>query len=106
MEAAQTRKAHRQAATCHRLAARLAASQPPVTESLSEWAILLSECHWGVGRMENKRSQFGDRRQNGEMPRFPFKDSSGVTIKECRRKIPGRRMNRIQGKWIDELVNS
>ena len=45
MEAAQTRKAHRQAATCHRLAARLAASQPPVTESLSEWAILLSECH-------------------------------------------------------------
>ena len=58
MEAAQTRKAHRQAATCHRLAARLAASQPPVTESLSEWAILLSECHcppplsrryfWGV----------------------------------------------------------
>ena len=47
MEAAQTRKAHRQAATCHRLAARLAASQPPVTESLSEWAILLSECHWG-----------------------------------------------------------
>ena len=45
MEATQTRKVHRQAATCHRLAARLAASQPPVTESLSEWAILLSECH-------------------------------------------------------------
>ena len=57
MEAAQTRKAHRQAATCHRLAARLAASQPPVTESLSEWAILLSECHWGGGARRSCNNQ-------------------------------------------------
>ena len=54
--------------------------------------------------MKNKRSKFSDRRQNSEMPRFPFKDSSGVIIKECRRKIPGRRMNHIQGEWTDELV--
>ena len=53
MEAAQTRKAHRQAATRHRLAARLAATQPPATESLSEWAILLSECHWEAAPSEH-----------------------------------------------------
>jgi hypothetical protein len=57
----------------------------------------------GVGTMINKRSEFGDRRQNGEMPIVPFKDSHGVIIKECRRKISGRRMNNIQGEWIDEL---
>jgi hypothetical protein len=39
------------------------------------------------------------------MPKVPFKDSNEATVKECRRKIPGRRMNRIQGEWIDELVN-
>jgi hypothetical protein len=54
--------------------------------------------------MRNKRFQCGDRRQNEVMPNVPFKDSNGATIKECRRKIPGRRMNHIQGKWIDELV--
>jgi len=54
--------------------------------------------------MENKRFQFGERRENKDMPKVPFKDSNGATVKECRRKIPGRRMNRIQGKWIDELV--
>ena len=54
--------------------------------------------------MRNKRFQFGDRRQNEDMPAVPFKDSNGATIKECRRKIPGRRMIKIQGKWIDELV--
>ena len=58
----------------------------------------------GVGRMENKRFQFGDRRENNAIPNFPFKDSNGVTVKKCRRKIPGRRMVKIQGKWIDELV--
>jgi hypothetical protein len=54
--------------------------------------------------MRNRRFQFGERRHNSEMPRVPFKDSNGATIKGCRRKIPGRRINRIQGKWIDELV--
>ena len=54
--------------------------------------------------MENKRFQFGDRRENDAIPNLPFKDSNGVTVKECRRKIPGRRMIMIQSEWIDELV--
>jgi hypothetical protein len=54
--------------------------------------------------MENKRFQFGDRRENNGMPRVPFKDSNGVTIKECRRKIPERRMLNMQVEWIDEIV--
>ena len=54
--------------------------------------------------MMNKRFQFGERRENADMPKVPFKDSSGATVKKCRRKMPGRRMNRIQGEWIDELV--
>ena len=54
--------------------------------------------------IRNRRFQFGDRRWNTDMPKVPFKDSNGVTIRECRRKIPGRRMIKIQGKWIDELV--
>jgi hypothetical protein len=56
--------------------------------------------------MRNKRFQFGDRRQNDDMPRTPFKDSNGATIKECRRKIPDRRTNNIQAEWIDEIVIS
>ena len=55
------------------------------------------------GTMRNKRFQFGGRRENNAIPNFPFKDSNGVTVKECRRKIPGRRMIKMQGKWIDEL---
>ena len=58
------------------------------------------------GIMRNKRFQFGDRRQNEDMPAVPFNDSNGATIKECRRKIPGRRMIKIQGEWVDEIVIS
>ena len=58
----------------------------------------------GAGTMGNKRFQFGDRRQNDVMPRVPFKDSNGTTIKECRRKIPDRRINNIQAEWINEVV--
>jgi hypothetical protein len=54
--------------------------------------------------MENKRFQSGDRRQNNVMPKVPFKDSNGVTITECRRKIPCRRIDNIQVEWIDEIV--
>jgi hypothetical protein len=56
------------------------------------------------GTMRNRRFQLGYRRENKDVPRFPFKDSNGATIKECRRKIPGRRISNIQGEWIDELV--
>ena len=44
--------------------------------------------------MGNKRVQLGDRRHNGDMPSVPFKDSHGATIKECRRKIPDRRIGK------------
>jgi hypothetical protein len=54
--------------------------------------------------MRDKRFQFVDRRENNDMPEVPFADSDGITINECRRRIPGRRMIKIQGKWIDELV--
>lgn len=53
--------------------------------------------------MRNKRFQFGDRREKKDI-RFPFKDSNGATITQCRRKLPGRRMIRTQGGWMDELV--
>ena len=37
--------------------------------------------------MENKRFQFGERRENKDMPKVPFKDSNGATVKKCRRKM-------------------
>ena len=58
------------------------------------------------GNMRNKRSQFDDRRQNEDVPRTPFKDSNGATIKECRRKIPDRRIDNIHAEWINEIVIS
>ena len=54
--------------------------------------------------MSNKRFQFGDRRQNENMPNIPFKDSNGATIKECRRLLPDRRINSTHGEWIEEIV--
>jgi hypothetical protein len=54
--------------------------------------------------MGNKRFQFGDRWQNDVMPGIPFKDGNGATIKECRRKIPDRRINNIHAEWINEIV--
>ena len=49
------------------------------------------------GAMENRR-KFGNRRQNGTMPSVPFKDSKLVTVWECRRKIPDRRIGNTQGE--------
>lgn len=46
-----------------------------------------------LGWVKNKRSESAKRRQRKNMPRVPFKDSMGATIKECRRKIPDRRIN-------------
>lgn len=51
--------------------------------------------------MRNRRFQFGDRRMGKPMPRIPFKDSDGATIKACRRKIPDRRTGNIRVSWID-----
>ena len=54
--------------------------------------------------MKNRRVAIRDRRQAGRMPKIPFKDSNGVTVRECRRKIPDRRVGNIQAEWIDEIV--
>jgi hypothetical protein len=56
------------------------------------------------GNMRNKRFQSGDRRENEDMHQVPFKDSNGVTIRECRRKISDRRIDNIHAEWIDEVV--
>ncbi len=56
--------------------------------------------------MINKRLQFGDRRENKDMHRVPVKDSNGISIMECRRKFPDRRIGNIQAEWIDEVVIS
>ena len=50
----------------------------------------------------NKRSQHDNRRQNDDMLKVPFKDGNRSTIKECRRRIPDRRIANIQVEWIDE----
>ena len=54
--------------------------------------------------MKNRRFQFGDRRQNDDMPTVPFKDSNGATVRVCRRKLPDRRINSMHGEWINEIV--
>ena len=57
-----------------------------------------------VGTMKNKRFQYGDRRQNNDKPRAPFKDSNGKLILGCRRQIPDRRIENIHAEWIGETV--
>ena len=54
--------------------------------------------------MDDMRTQPGDRRQNKDMPRVPFKDSNRVTIKECRRKTPDRRIGNIEAEWLSDAV--
>jgi hypothetical protein len=58
----------------------------------------MSELMPKSGNMKNNRLRNNDRRQNKGMPSFPFKDSRGVTVRECRRKIPERRKNNIQAE--------
>ena len=50
----------------------------------------------------NKRFRLNDRRQNNDMLKVPSKDSNGSTIRECRRRIPDRRIANIQVEWVDE----
>ena len=54
------------------------------------------------GAMDDKRTRIGDRRQKKVITRGPFKDSKGVTIKECRRKTPDRRTGNIHLEWISD----
>ena len=48
----------------------------------------------GEKRVKTRR-EFGKRRQNDDMPSFPFMDDHGVLVKENRRKIPDRRIAQI-----------
>ena len=57
-----------------------------------------------MGIVINKRFRNDDRRQNDVALSFPTKDSNGEIIKECRRKIPNRRIDNIKAEWIDEIV--
>jgi len=57
----------------------------------------------GLGTMIDKGPRFGYRRQNSDMPGIPFKDSSGTIIWGCRRKIPDRRIGKIQYERVDAL---
>ena len=58
----------------------------------------MSELKAKKGNMKNKRLRNGDRRQNNGTPSFPFKDSNGATIRECRRHIPDRRIGNTQAE--------
>jgi hypothetical protein len=61
--------------------------------------------------MDNRRFQFMDRRQDRGiyidrrqdmgMPKVPFKDSNGATIRADRRKISNRRLDDIKLEWSD-----
>jgi hypothetical protein len=61
--------------------------------------------------MDNRRFQFMDRRQDRgiyidrrqdtAMPKVPFKDSKGATIRANRRKISNRRLDDINFEWSD-----
>jgi hypothetical protein len=56
----------------------------------------------GGGAMDEKRTRIGDRRQGKDIPRAPFKDKNGTTVKECRRKSPDRRTGNIHLEWISD----
>ena len=57
-----------------------------------------------MGVVINKRFWLGDRRQNDNVIKDRFKDSNRSTIRECRRRIPDRRIANIQVEWIDEAT--
>jgi len=54
--------------------------------------------------MNHVKPRLGDRRKPSVMPRVPFKDSNGATIKECRRKIPDRRLYVIYDERLIEAT--
>jgi hypothetical protein len=55
----------------------------------------------GGRRMEYRKFQFMDRRQDMGMPKVPFKDSNGATIRVNRRIISNRRLDDINFEWSD-----
>jgi hypothetical protein len=56
--------------------------------------------------MLDRNFHASDRRRADSTPVVPFRDSSGLTVHEDRRKLPDRRLNNIQAEWVDELLLS
>jgi len=54
--------------------------------------------------MRIKRFKHRNRRHNDDMHTAPFKDSNGATIKECRRKVADRRIDKMQAEWINKIM--
>ena len=57
-----------------------------------------------VGIMKVMSLQPGNRRQFSGMQQVPFEDSNGVTIRECRRRVPDRRIDRVRAERINEAM--
>lgn len=49
---------------------------------------------------KHRRYLFSERRLGINMPRFPFEDSVGVMVTECRRRIADRRIASIKPKRL------
>jgi len=60
-------------------------------------------CRGGC-KMNHIKPRLGDRRKIGLLPKAPFKDGNGATIKECRRKITDRRLYVIYEEEISEVA--
>lgn len=56
--------------------------------------------------MNQIKPRLGDRRKFSARPGVPFKDDDGVTLMECRRKIPDRRLYVIYYDRIKDNVIS
>jgi hypothetical protein len=54
-------------------------------------------------KIKDKRDRLEDRRHDIDTPKIPVKDNYGVTMIDDRRNTPDRRIDNIQGEWIDEL---
>ncbi len=48
----------------------------------------------------------GNRRQFSDMPQFPFMDSNGTIIRECRRRVPDRRIDRARAERMNDAMFS
>jgi hypothetical protein len=59
-----------------------------------------------VETMKPAEIQPGSRRRFNGMPQFPFKDSNGATIRECRRRVPDRRIDRDHAERINDAMFS
>jgi hypothetical protein len=50
--------------------------------------------------MKNRRKAGGDRRSFRQAPAFPFADTNGCLLHDCRSRKPDRRLNNLSAKWI------